>query len=267
MKKWEDLTFSDDYMFKLVLRNQELCQKFVECLMRRSVKAIRYLEEEKTIEPNYDGKGIRLDVYVGNDEEVFDIEMQMWNKSMTMLPKRSRYYQSMLDADILKVGESYRKLKKSYIVFICPFDVFNLGRHIYTFSNICHEDYSLSLGDEREIIFFNTVSTLPDIPPKLQALAEYINGHKSDDDLVKGLNDEVEKAKKLEANMTAYMNYQLQLEDARYEGEVRGRTQGKSEALLDNLRSLMDTLQLSAADAMDALKVPPAERDKLASML
>ena len=263
MKKWEDLTFSDDFMFKLVLRNQALCQKFVERLMRRPVMTIRYLEEEKTIEPRYDGKGIRIDVYVGNDDEVFDLEMQMWNQGLTNQIKRSRYYQSMLDADMIKSGENYTKLKKSYVVFICPFDIFGEGRHIYTFSNICHENHSLSLGDGREIIFFNTVGTLPDIPPELQALADYINGQITSDSRVNELNNEVEKAKEVEANMTAYMNYQLKLEDARYEGEVKGR----AETLLDNLRSLMDTLQLSVADAMDALKVPPAERDKLASML
>ena len=263
MKKWEDLTFSDDYMFKLVLRNQELCQEFVERLMRRPVQAIRYLEEEKTIEPNYDGKGIRVDVYVGNDDEVFDLEMQMWNKGMTRLPKRSRYYQSMLDADMLKSGESYTKLKKSYVVFICPFDIFGEGRHIYTFSNICHENHSLSLGDEREIIFFNTIGTLPDIPPELQALADYINGKITNDALVKKLNAEVEKAKKLEANMTTYMNYQLKLEDAMYEGEIKGRAEGQ----LSALKNILANTNYNETQAMNLIGIAPEKQAYFVEML
>lgn len=37
---------------------------------------------------------------------------------------------------------------RSYIIFICPFDAFGKGRHIYTFENICKEDNSVSMGDE-----------------------------------------------------------------------------------------------------------------------
>ena len=34
--------------------------------------------------------------------------------------------------ELIDKGEAYRKLKPSYIIFICPFDLFEQGRHIYT---------------------------------------------------------------------------------------------------------------------------------------
>ena len=48
------------------------------------------------------------------------------------LPKRMRYYQGMIDLNILEKGENYKNLKKSFVIFICTFDLFGLGpKRIY----------------------------------------------------------------------------------------------------------------------------------------
>lgn len=52
-------------------------------------------------------------------------------------------------------GQFYKKLNRSYIIFICPFDAYGKGRHIYTFKNICKEDKSISMGDGAVKIFLN----------------------------------------------------------------------------------------------------------------
>ena len=43
--------------------------------------------------------------------------------------KRTRYYQGMIDLNILEKGENYKSLKKSFVIFICTFDLFGRGRH------------------------------------------------------------------------------------------------------------------------------------------
>lgn len=53
---------------------------------------------------------------------IFDVEMQM--SDTLELPKRSRYYQSVCDMDSLEAGKFYSDLKESYVIFICPFDLF-----------------------------------------------------------------------------------------------------------------------------------------------
>ena len=63
------------------------------------------------------------------------------------LPKRRRYYQSMIDLQMIDKGQHYKKFNPCYIIFISPFDIFQKGRHIYTFENICKEDKDLILGD------------------------------------------------------------------------------------------------------------------------
>lgn len=50
-------------------------------------------------------------------------------------------------------------------------------------------------------------------------------------------------------------------------GIERGREEGKENALLASIRSLMETLKLSAQQAMDALKIPAAEQAKYAAKL
>ena len=92
------------------------------------------------------------------------------------LPKRMRYYQGMIDLNILNKGESYCNLKKSYVIFICTFDPFGEGRHIYTFCNTCQENTSLTLNDDAVKIVLNTKGTIDDVSPEMKRILDYIEG-------------------------------------------------------------------------------------------
>ena len=52
-----------------------------------------------------DAKSVRFDVYTKDDKRIFDIEIQTTNQKN--LPKRARYYQSIIDMDNLSHGEKY----------------------------------------------------------------------------------------------------------------------------------------------------------------
>lgn len=114
-----------------------------------------------------------------NDEEetVYNVEMERGKKSV--LPKRSRYYQGNIDLDIISSGEDYRKLKKSFVIFICTFDPFSDGRHIYTFENMCRENKYLSLGDETTKIFLNTKGKMKDVDDEMLEFLFYVE-HSTD---------------------------------------------------------------------------------------
>ena len=58
----------------------------------------------------------------------FTLEMQNWK--MLNLPKRTRYYQSMIDIDHLASGAEYGDLPDSYIIFISMFDPLERSRHL-----------------------------------------------------------------------------------------------------------------------------------------
>ena len=52
-----------------------------------------------------------------------------------VLPKRSRYYQALLDFDLLQAGQPYDLLPPTFIIFICIFDFFENGNYVYTFKS------------------------------------------------------------------------------------------------------------------------------------
>ena len=93
-------------------------------------------------------------------------------------------------------GRSYKKLNPSYVIFICQFDIFNTGRHIYTFENICREDKNISLGDGAVKIFLNADGKMNDVSRELKAFLDYVAGKKSEDAFVNKLEEAVKAAKK-----------------------------------------------------------------------
>ena len=131
IKPWEELTIADDYMFKLVMRHPHICKRLIEKILKIKVKHLTYLENEKTLKFRYDSKGVRLDVYVEGDNTIYEIEMQVRDYGDKEMAFRARYYQSMIDVEALPAGtRHYNKLKRSFIIFICPFCTSVYGRGV-----------------------------------------------------------------------------------------------------------------------------------------
>ncbi len=111
IKPWEDLTIQDDYMFKLIMGVKRICLNLLQGILRVEIKDIHYLETEKSMDARYQGKGVRMDVYVRDDANtVYNIEMQVRMLEGESLFKRTRYYQSMIDAELLAAGADYDDL-------------------------------------------------------------------------------------------------------------------------------------------------------------
>ena len=45
-----------------------------------------------------------------------------------ILGKRARYYHSQMDMDILASGQEYKELPPAYVIFVCDFDPFGMGK-------------------------------------------------------------------------------------------------------------------------------------------
>ena len=131
-KTINDLTLSDSFMFYAVMQDYELCKETLEVLLDISIDKIVYLEGEKVIQPGYDSKSIRLDVYVKDDKQtVYNLEMQADCKKN--IGKRTRYYQGTIDREQLLRGSDYDELDECLILFICRFDLYNRNRAMYEF--------------------------------------------------------------------------------------------------------------------------------------
>ena len=113
---------------------------------------------------------------------VYNIEMQAIDTKE--LPKRARYYQSMIDLQLIDRGTDYQELNQCYVIFICQTDIFNKGRHKYTFRTLCVEDTSTELSDPTCKVFLNAGGTIDDISRTLKAFRYYVDGKYSDESYV-----------------------------------------------------------------------------------
>ena len=272
IKPWEELTIQDDYMFKLIMGVKRICLSLLQSILHVEIADIHYLETEKSVDARYQGKGIRMDVYVRDDANtVYNIEMQVRMPEGKSLFKRTRYYQSMIDADLLETGADYDDLNKTIIIFICPFDPFGKGRHIYTFRNFCAEDKTLELSDDAAKIFLNAKGTLNDVDESIKAFLDYVNGIVCNDPLVRAIDEEIRRIKEENEERVSYMTFAMKMMEERKEGFKEGKAEGKAEGLAEGLassiRNMMKNMGVSLEKAMDVLQIPMDERAKYAALV
>ena len=228
---WEEIGLSNDFLFGKVMQNPVLCKKLLERILPDlQIERIEYPELQKPIRPDVDARSVRLDVYVKDDKDtVYDIEMQTVDTGE--LPKRSRYYQGMMDLQLIDRGETYKKLNRSFVIFICLKDIFGKGRHIYTFENICKEDKTLHLEDGTAKIFLNADSQMDDVSEELKAFLNYVAGKETTDAYVEELEEAVNEAKKNREWRHEYMTLLMRDQENQEIGEKRGFERGREQGI------------------------------------
>lgn len=262
---WEELQISNDFIFGKIMQDPKLCKGLLQRILPGlKIDRIEYPETQKAIRPDIDAKSVRFDAYVEDGKgTVYDVEMQVGMSKE--LPKRTRYYQSLLDMQMIDKGEPYKKLKPSYIIFICPFDQFGMGRHIYTFENICKEDKSVLLNDGTTKIFLNAKGTMDDISPELKAFLDYVAGKKPADPFVDELEEAVKNARKNREWRHEYMTLLMRDQENKEIGREEGREEGKAEGIIETgidfglsegelLKRLQDKLNITFESAQEYLE-------------
>lgn len=223
MRSFEELRYRDDFMFGKVMEDKGLCREVLECLLQRPVGELTEVQTQKEIKFTSDGKPIRLDVYNEDSRgSVYDAEMQNLNNKSAeehQLPKRSRYYQGLIDIDYMNKGNSYKKLPESSVMFICTFDPCGLGLSQYSFRERCDEKPELELGDGTVKIFYNCCYKGVDIPDDLRKLYDYVENGKAESELTKKIDEAVVKGRKNEMWRSQYMKERVLLQNAKEEGK------------------------------------------------
>ena len=271
IKRFEELEIRDDFMFGVIMRNPKYCKPFLETVLNIKIGHIEYPKSQEIIDLSADAKGVRLDVYVEDGKgTVYNIEMQTTIDKN--IPKRMRYYQGMIDLNILEKGEDYRSLKKSFVIFVCTFDLFGQGRHVYTFENRCVQDLELPLEDDTVKIVLNTKGILDDVSIEMKSLLDYIDGKEPEDDFTKELDDAVNEVRDNEKwrleYMTLQMSYQEKYELGVQDGIELGREQGIEQGI-DKINRLHDILieQNRLDDLKRAIKDKEFEKSLMKELL
>lgn len=234
-----DIPLENDAMFSTVMQYEDACRGLIETIFEgRRVRRLQYKDmppaSQKNIIFDPANKSIRLDVFFEDGDTVYDIEMQKVDTGN--LPLRARMYSSMMDANMLDKGLEYEALRRSYVIFVCMFDLFERGRTKYTFKSICEEDRDLPLGDGRCIMFLNTKGSVGDLSNDMDAFFDYLNGgvssigtgKDSGSEFVEMVDNYVLDINGDEDWRQGYMKYELNLIEKYKEGKEAGEAKGIS---------------------------------------
>ena len=222
--KFSEIAFTNDFMFCSVLEDIELCREFLERVLGIEIAEIRYSEKQKTIKNRMRSKGIRLDVYAKDVKgNVYDVEMQA--STAPDLGLRSRYYHSEMDSYQLREGIKYSELKKSFVIFVCLSDLFQMGRSVYTFRQTCQEQRDLVLENGQYTLFLNASGAKDGLPEGLVKLLEYIQTGNATDRFTEKLAGRVEQLRSDDDWRENYMTLEMKMDEKWQEGRLEGRTE------------------------------------------
>ena len=106
-----------------------------------------------------------------------------------------------------------------------------------------------------------------DVSDEMSKFLLYLTDQRTESDFTKRLNERVLAARLHEEWRREYMTLQERDERMREEGRKEGREEGTETANLNNIKNLMESLKISAENAMDLVKIPAEEREKYLAKL
>ena len=138
---------------------------------------------------------------------------------------------------------------------------------MYTFQSICVEDKETVMPDGTTKILLSSKGKMDDVTPDMRAFLEYVDGKMVEDDFVQEIDQEIKSIKAQEQERVSYMTYAMKIQEERDEARAEGEVRGKESERVSSIRNLMETLHFTAQQAMDALKIPVTEQAKYEALL
>lgn len=241
-KTLQELNLTDDFLFDVAMEELENCKAIIELTTGLRLKSLKWKSGQKVIH-NLPGKrGVRLDfIAESEDGRIFDVEMQ--NRNEGNIPKRTRFYQALIDAPILKSGErGFDKMNPLYIIIICNYDSYGKKKYCYTFDNQCKEVPGLRLGDEVTKLLLSTRGeNKEEVSKELVDFLHYVtesneNGLPDEcDERLKRLHESIREIKASADMEVEYMKMEERERIIRDEGKQIGIINGKIESVLELL--------------------------------
>ena len=263
----EELNLLDDFLFQETIsrakEGEEVCRILLSTILGRPIRRVRVVAQKPILGVDTTQHGIRLDAYIedisenglvdmadaevvdvdaadigasafvkrkeraGKRPDIYDVEPNNTYKKNS-LPKRTRYYQALIDSKILDAGEDYRSLQNVVVIMILPYDPFDKERMVYTIKNQCIEDSSVKYEDGATKIYLYTRGTQGNPSQELRDMLQYIEQSVADNvknqsiaaihDIVSGVKKD--KDKEVGINyMKSWERDQEKIEEGQEKGE------------------------------------------------
>ena len=274
MKQFKNLTIQDDFMFaKVMTSNLELTKKAIEVITGRKVEDIQFHKAQYTSNPYIEAKGTRFDVLLEGDDVRYDIEMQV--RKQNDLFERNTYYTSMLVVDSLRKGMSYKELPHIFVIFICIFDPFGVGKERY----IANERLSSEGKDITDEVNYNggydkiylnagpVKPTHTEGNKDLTNFLEYIRNNVISDELTEEMNNLVENTRINAEVELEYMTLEEKLNEFKAEGREEGIAKGKQEEKVSLVKNMLQKNKYCISEIVELTQLSEEDVERIAQEL
>ena len=224
----------DDFMSKCLENAPECIELMLQIILGKKDLKVVKSQTEYPIK-SLQGRGVRFDVFARDSEgREYDIEIQRAKDGAE--PKRARYNSALMDANALKSGEDFEKLRDSYVIFITENDMMGDGRDLYSYQRI-DDETGKKLGDGTHIIYVNGATRSKSDIGKLMHDFLCSNAAEMYFDLLKRRVSEFKDSEEGRHYMCEAME-RIRAEgktEGIVEGVERGKAEGRREGKLENM--------------------------------
>ena len=186
----------------------------------------------------------------------YDMEVQ---KGSELDPLRFRYYGSAMDVDVLASDRDYDALPERWVVVVLESDPDGPQKRCRHYC--MREEEGGTLNDGIHLLYANAAWRGDDELGRLMADFCESDPDKIRDNMVR------KRVQYLKRDPEGVREMCRISEEIFNEGVEQGIEQGARDKLLENVRSMVKNLQITAQQALDALDVPRSEQARYIAML
>lgn len=243
--------FDDDLMSHVFDKNIEATELVLRIILGENIRVISVDGQDDMKNPLVEGRNITLDVHA-IDSRGREIDIEVQGNARGAAVERARFHSSMVDIRMLKANQDFRELKDSYVIFIYKKDKFMENQPIYHIDRVVRETGKL-FSDGSHII--------------------YVNGsYKGDDEIARLIEDFYQKN-------SENMHYKALADGVRHFKENEEGRGTMCEAVekyakeyaderdVTNVQNLMENLQFTLEQALDALNIQGDSRTYITARL
>ena len=236
----ERFRLMDDTFMSKCLENAPECIELIlqVILGKKDLKVVKSQTEYPI--KSLQGRGVRFDVFARDSEgREYDIEIQRADKGAE--PKRARYNSALMDANALKSGEDFGKLRDTYVIIITENDVMGDGQELYIYDRTELKS-GKRLGDGTHIIYVNGATRSE---TEIGRLIHDLLCRDAAEMYFEVLRKRVSQFKNSEEGRH-YMCEAMERIEAR--GKLEGKREGKRETMLATAKRMLESGMLALKD-------------------
>ena len=248
------LNLLDDNLMTLVFdRNIEATELLLNVILQRNdLKVLEVVAQREYKNPMPGGRFITIDIYAKDGKDkVYDIEVQRASAGADV--HRARFHSSMIDTKMLKAGQEFNEIHDSYVIFITAGDVMGAGCSLYHIDRVIKETGAY-FGDGSHIIYVN--GSYKDDSDPVGKLMHDFRCLSSVDMFYPALAKQVRYFKETEGGQEIMCQVFEELAEKRADEKVLAE-----KAKL--VKNLMETMRLTAEQAMEAMKISETDKEVL----